>query len=114
MRYGLPESYSRQIEKLPDVITVNRMTWFGGVYDDPKHQFSSVAIDADTLAETWPENGFDARTLAALKAHRDGAVVGVATMHRFGWKIGQNVILRSQVYPVTLQFPHRRYICRGD
>ena len=39
-----------------------------------------------------------------MKAHRDGAVVGDATMHRFGWKVGQNVILRSQIYPVALTF----------
>ena len=104
MRYGLPESYSGKVEKMRDVVAVNRMTWFGGVYDDPKNQFSSVAIDANTLGETWPEDGFDADALAALKTHRNGAVVGVATMHRFGWKVGQNVILRSQIYPVTLPF----------
>ena len=23
------------------------MMWFGGVYDDPRHQFPSMAIDAD-------------------------------------------------------------------
>jgi putative ABC transport system permease protein len=80
------------------------MTWFGGVYDDPRHQFPTVAIDADSLGETWPDDLFDAKTLAALNAHRNGAVVGVATMHRFGWKVGQNVILRSQIYPVTLPF----------
>jgi putative ABC transport system permease protein len=104
MRYGLPESYSQKIEKIRDVVAVNRMTWFGGVYDDPKHQFPSVAIDANTLGEMWPDDGFDAETLAGLKAHRNGAVVGVATLHRFGWKVGQNVILRSQIYPVTLPF----------
>jgi len=104
MRYGLPESYSKKIEDMPDVVAVNRMTWFAGVYNDPKHQFSSVAIDPGTLAEIWPENGFDAETLARLRAHRNGAVVGAATMHRFGWKVGQNVILRSQIYPVTLPF----------
>jgi putative ABC transport system permease protein len=104
MRYGLPESYSRKISELHDVVAVNRMTWFAGVYNDPRQQFSSVAIDPDTLAEIWPENGFDAESLALLKTHRNGAVVGTATMHRFGWKVGQNVILRSQIYPVTLPF----------
>lgn len=104
MRYGLPESYSQKIETISDVVAVNRMTWFAGVYDDPKHQFPSVAIDADTLGEVWPEYGFGAKTLGGLKAHRNGAVVGSATLHRFGWKVGQNVILRSQIYPVTLPF----------
>ena len=49
MRYGLPESYAKKIAAMPEVVAVNRMTWFAGVYDDPKHQFSSVAIDPDTL-----------------------------------------------------------------
>jgi putative ABC transport system permease protein len=104
MRYGLPGSYAKQVADIHDVVAVNRMTWFAGIYNDPKQQFSSVAIDPDTLAEIWPENGFDEGTIAGLKAHRNGAVVGAATMHRFGWKIGQNVILRSQIYPVTLPF----------
>ena len=37
MRYGLPESYSLKVAKMDNVVAVNRMTWFGGVYDDPKH-----------------------------------------------------------------------------
>jgi putative ABC transport system permease protein len=104
MRYGLPESYARKIVEMPGVVAVNRMTWFAGVYQDPSHQFSSVALDSDTLAQMWPENGFDAATLAGIEAYRNGAVVGAATMHRFGWKVGQNIILRSQIYPVTLPF----------
>jgi putative ABC transport system permease protein len=104
MRYGLPESYSKKIAAMPEVVAVNRMTWFAGVYNDPRHQFSTVAIDPDTLAVMWPENEFTTDSLAALKAHRNGAVVGDATMHRFGWKVGQNVILRSQIYPVALPF----------
>ena len=39
MRYGLPESYSQKIALMHDVVAVNRMTWFGGFYDDPRHQF---------------------------------------------------------------------------
>jgi putative ABC transport system permease protein len=104
MRYGLPESYSRKVAHMQDVVAVNRMTWFGGIYQNPRLQFSTVAIDAATMEETWPENGFSADAVAGLNAHRNGAVVGVTTMRRFGWRVGQNVILRSQIYPVTLPF----------
>jgi hypothetical protein len=34
---GLPDSYHRKIEASPGVVAVNRMTWFGGVYDDVTH-----------------------------------------------------------------------------
>jgi putative ABC transport system permease protein len=104
MRYGLPESYSSKVAKMDDVVAVNRMTWFGGIYDDPKHTVQSVAIDVDTMDETWPEDAFSDGAVARLKEHRNGAVVGIASMHRFGWRVGQNVILRSQIYPVKLPF----------
>jgi putative ABC transport system permease protein len=104
MRWGLPESYSQKIANLPDVVAVNRMVWFQGVYDSPKHQFSTVAVDASNLDVIWPENGFDPATVDLLRKRRDGALVGAATMRRFGWKIGQNVVLRSQIYPLTLKF----------
>jgi putative ABC transport system permease protein len=104
MRYGLPESYAEKIEKLPNVVAVNRMVWFAGLYNDPHRQFSSVAIDVDNLDVIWPEYGFDSTTIAGLKKYRNGAVVGTALMQRFGWKIGQQVALRSQLYPVELSF----------
>lgn len=104
MRFGLPEVYSRKIQKIPQVIAVNRMVWFGGVYDDPRHQFATVAIDADNPDIIWPEYGIDSATIAAFRKRRDAALVGAATMHRFGWRVGQNVVLRSQIYPVVLSF----------
>jgi len=104
MRYGLPESYSQKVARIRNVVAVNRMVWFGGIYDNPKHQFSTVAIDPETVQMMWPEDDFDPATVAAFQEYRDGAIVGAATMHRFGWKVGQNVILKSQIYPVTLSF----------
>jgi putative ABC transport system permease protein len=104
MRFGLPEAYAPKIEKIPHVIAVNRMVWFGGVYDDPRHQFATVAVDVDNPDIIWPEYGLDPATIAAFRTRRDAALVGVATMHRFGWHVGQNVELRSQIYPVVLSF----------
>ena len=104
LRYGLPESYYQKIVKIPDVVAANRMVWFAGVYNSPRNQFASVAIDVDNPDIIWPEYGLDAPTIAAFKKHRDGALVGSATMHRFGWHLGQNVVLKSQRYPLTLTF----------
>ncbi len=103
-RYGLPESYAAKIAKLPDVVALNRMEWFAGIYDDPKHQFPTMALDADNTDVVWPEYGLDPGTMAAFKSAKDAAIVGIATMHRFGWRVGQTVALRSQIYPITLTF----------
>jgi putative ABC transport system permease protein len=101
---GLPESYYWKIARIPGVIAVSRMTWYGGIYDDPKHQFPTMAVDADNPDVVWPEYALDNSAVTKFKENKDGAIVGVATMQRFGWHLGQLVALRSQVYPVTLTF----------
>ena len=47
MVYRLPEHYYDKIVALPDVVAVNRMLSFGGVYEDPKDQFPTMALDAE-------------------------------------------------------------------
>ena len=101
--YGLPESYYAKIVAIDGVVAVSRMTWFAGVYDDPRNQFPTMGLD-DNPDEIWPEYGINNATVVAFDRVRSGAVVGIATMHRFGWQVGQRVSLRSQVYPLTLSF----------
>lgn len=101
---GLPEAYYSKIARVPGAFAISRMTWFGGIYDDPKHQFPTMAVDADNPDVVWPEYAMNRDLVSRFKGTRDSAVVGVATMQRFGWHIGQLVELRSQVYPVTLTF----------
>jgi putative ABC transport system permease protein len=42
--------------------------------------------------------------LDEFQRFRDGAIVGRSTLTRYGWKIGDRVTLRSNVWPVTLDF----------
>jgi putative ABC transport system permease protein len=102
--YKLPEYYYDKIVALPEVVAANRMVWFGGVYDDPKNQFPTMALDADNLDRVWPEYNLGPEIMHAFASRKNAAVVGVATMHRFGWRVGQQIALRSQVYPLTLTF----------
>ncbi|MFI5352119.1 MAG: ABC transporter permease [Candidatus Binatales bacterium] len=104
MAYGLPEHYYDKIVALPDVVAVNRMLWFGGVYKDPKDQFPTMALDADSLDVMWPEYGLNNSLMAAFESSKNAALVGIATMNHYGWRVGQNVALRSQVYQLTLTF----------
>jgi putative ABC transport system permease protein len=88
---------------MPKVRAVTRMLWFSAIYQDPKEQFPTYAIDANPDA-MWPENEFIGQGVAEFKAKKNAALVGIATMRRFGWHVGQLVQLRSQLYPVTLTF----------
>lgn len=104
LRSELPESYYRKIVGLPGVVAVNRMSWFGGIYDDVRHQFPSMAIDPDNPDVVWPEYALDHELVNRFKDTKNGAIVGVATMQRFRWRIGDEVALHQPSMPLTLTF----------
>jgi putative ABC transport system permease protein len=100
----LPASYYSKIARIPGVLAVSRMSWFGGIYDDPRHQFPNMGIDADNPDQIWPEYAIDRGLVARFKDTRDGAIVGVASMQRFRWHIGDMVSLQQPVTRLTLTF----------
>lgn len=104
VRRGLPESYYARIVMLPGVVAVNRMSWFGGVYDDVRHQFPSMGIDADNPDLVWPEYALNHEMVNRFKINKNGALVGIATMQRFRWHIGDEVALHQPSIPLTLTF----------
>jgi putative ABC transport system permease protein len=113
VRRGLPESYYQRIAGLPGVIAVNRMSWFGGIYDDVRHQFPSMGIDADNPDLVWPEYALNHDMVNRFKIDKNGALVGIATMQRFRWRIGDEVALHQPSIPLTLTFKILGTINRG-
>ena len=41
----LPVSYRARIERIPGVASAVHMTWFNGIYQDPKNFFGSFPVD---------------------------------------------------------------------
>ncbi|MBI3756424.1 MAG: ABC transporter permease [Deltaproteobacteria bacterium] len=106
MSFGnLPLAHAQRIRALPHVVALTHWTWFGGVYTEPKDFFPNYAVDADTFGDTAGELTIAPAVLQAFKQMRDGALVGVRTMRKFGWKIGDEVTLRdSPWYGMSLTF----------
>jgi putative ABC transport system permease protein len=104
VRRGLPESYYGRIAGLPGVVAVNRMNWFGGIYDDVTHQFPSMGIDPDNPDVVWPEYALNHDLVNRFKTNKNGAIVGIATLHRFRWHVGDQVALHEPSIPLTLTF----------
>ena len=51
----------------------------------------------DTFFAIYPEDAVDPAQLRALRQVQDGVIVGIGTMHKYGWKVGQRVTLQSQL-----------------
>jgi len=94
----LPFGHMAQIETVKGVDQVAFGNWFGGYYQDPKNFVFSYAVDADRFFSLYPELILPPEQLQALINTRTGAVIGVELAKKYGWKIGDKVPLKSQIW----------------
>src|SRR5690348_11915981 len=87
----LPLQYADQIRHIRGVKSVTHDNWFGGVYQDEKNFFPQFVIDPENQREVYPELVVPDDQWNNFLKDRNGAIVGAATMKRFGWKIGDRV-----------------------
>lgn len=95
---AIPISYRTRIMAIPGVTGIVSETWFGGIYQDPKNFFPSVAADPEALLDLFPELVLPPDQKAAWLKTRTGAIVGRATATRFGWKVGDRIPLKSPIW----------------
>ena len=91
--FTLPISQKEKIERIPGVEAVTYATWFGGYYKDPKDYFPQIAYEGARSFALYPEFIIDSAVLKTFDTERNAAIVGVSTMERLGWKVGDAVQL---------------------
>jgi len=104
---ALPIRHQSRIERTPGVRVCSKFTWFGGLYKDPKDFFPQFGVDADKIAQIFTEAQFDPQEVAAFVKDRAGCIVGVKTMERFGWKVGDKITLQGTIWPCDLHLTIR-------
>jgi putative ABC transport system permease protein len=95
----LPFSYEQEIRSVPGVAEVTWITWFGAYYQESKNFVFALPIDTDTYFNLH-KNEFivSADQMTAFRNDRAGAIVNVALMKKFGWKIGDKLPLHSTIW----------------
>jgi len=98
----LPQSYEAKIEAIPGVDAVAALTWFGGIYKDPKNFVATFPVEPDKYLDIYSEIVVAPDVLAKWKQTRNGAIVGKTTFDRFaksdGWKIGDRIPFTSPIW----------------
>lgn len=95
----LPEKYQSRIERIPGVKYCTKFTWFGGIYKDERNFFPQFACEPDKLFKVFTESTIDPQQLNDFIKDRTGAVVGIKTARRFGWKVGDKITLLGTIWP---------------
>jgi putative ABC transport system permease protein len=99
--------YKDRIERMPGVKHCTKLLWFGGIYQDEKNFFPQFACDADTLFKVLSEATIDPRQLEQFVKERTACVVGIKTMERFRWKLGERITLMGAMWPCNLELTIR-------
>ncbi len=94
----LPESYLTRVRGVEGVKVATPYSWFGGVYQDDRNQVFTFAVDPETFLQVYPEYELTDEERRAWINDRAGAIVGKTTAERFGWKVGDTVPIRSNIY----------------
>jgi putative ABC transport system permease protein len=102
--YSLPAAYRREIAAIPHVVATSGFVYFGGMYRDPSDQLG-VAVDADQADTMWPDWGITRARADRFRATPTACLVPQPMMRKYGWHVGQQIMLRGTVEPadVTLR-----------
>jgi putative ABC transport system permease protein len=104
------ESYMPKIAQLPGVTDVVRMNWFGGAYIDqkPENMFARFSTsDAQTFLKVFDEAAIVQGSAKDWIDDRAGLLAGELLMKKYGWKLGQKITLKGDIYPVNLELTVR-------
>ena len=94
----LPESYLGRIAAVDGVADISHMSWFGGIYQDPRNFFAQFAVDPESYLRLYPEIVLSDAEREAWLRNRTGAIVGRVTADRFGWEVGDRVPIEGTIF----------------
>jgi len=103
--YPLPMAYLVKIQAVPGVEAVVYGNWFGGNYKDERQFFPVFAVDPlRPYFEIYPEYVMPVDQKLAFFQDRRGAAAGRALANRYGWRLGDSIIIKGNIYPGEWQF----------
>jgi len=92
--FSMPTSHANGIRNTPGVQDLTWANWFGGIYKDPQNFFAQFAVDPVSYLRMYPEIVLTPDQKQAFLDDRTGCVVGEGLARRFGWKIGDRIVLQ--------------------
>ena len=110
LTFEMPAFYREKIRALPGVAEVVPMNWFGGNYKDANKSqnfFAQFGTDPDEFFKVYPEWKIPPDQLEAWQKDRAGAIVDPDLAKKYGWKIGDHIIIQGATFPVDLELTIR-------
>jgi len=99
LMFPLPLAYLPKIQAVPDIVRVAYAYWFEGVYIDKRHFFPQFAASLPAYLDAYPEYLMPEDQKLALIKDRRGAAAGRKLAARYGWRLGDAIVLKGTYFP---------------
>jgi putative ABC transport system permease protein len=99
LMFPLPLAYLPKIQAVPGITRVAYAYWFEGIYIDKKHFFPQFAASLPGYLDAYPEYVLPEDQKLALVQDRRGAVAGRRLAARYGWRVGDAIVLKGTYFP---------------
>ena len=99
----LPLAYVEKVKQIPGVSSVTYSNWFQGVYKDQRNFFARYAVEAKTATEAY-DFKYVQGSREAFEGDRNSCVVGVKIAEKYGFKLGDEIPIRGDIYPGDWRF----------
>jgi putative ABC transport system permease protein len=103
----LPQAHANRLSATDGVKSVAWANWFGAYYQDPKDFFAQFAIKADTYLPMYPEVKVVSGSVDEFMRERTAALIGRGLMDKYGWTLGQRIVLKGTFLPGDHEFTIR-------
>src|SRR6202051_3551879 len=104
LTFNLPGFYREKIRSVPGVVAVVPISWFGGIYKDqkPENFFAQFGTDPEEFFKVYRDVEMPGEQLTAWQRDRQGVIVDSTLAKKYGWKLGDRIVLQGTIYPVNL------------
>ncbi|HEY6339217.1 MAG TPA: FtsX-like permease family protein [Candidatus Sulfotelmatobacter sp.] len=105
LTFSLPGFYRDKIRAIPGVVAVVPVSWFGGIYKDdkPENFFAQFGTDPDEFFKVYRDFEMPEDQVKAWQRDRQGVIVDDTLAKKYGWKLGDRIVLKGNIYPVDLE-----------
>ena len=105
LTFSLPGYYREKIRAIPGVVGVVPVSWFGGIYKDqkPENFFGQFGTDPEEFFKVYRDATMPEDQIKAWQRDRQGVIVDDSLARKYGWKLGDRIVLQGTIYPVNLE-----------
>lgn len=94
----MPIAYATRTAAVPGVKQVAFAEWFGGYYQEPRNFLVAFGVDPKNYLEIYSELVVPPAQREAFLREKTSILVGKATADQYGWKAGDRLPLKSNIY----------------